>query len=121
MGSLMTVIVNVWVFVTFGEELSVTLYLTVDVPTEVGSPLTVRLDAVNDNPAGRSPSLTLCVYGALPPLARGSVNDVDTLFVSVRSDGSGRVRGVGRAVVVPYRLGDQPEMPVLLVARISNS
>ena len=86
MGSLMTVMVKVCS--RDADELSVTLYSTVDVPTLVGVPLTVRLDAVNDSPVGRP--LALCAYGAFPPFARGSVNDVRTPFVSVRSDGSGR-------------------------------
>ena len=122
MGSLMTVIVKVCS--RDADELSVTLYSTVDVPTLVGVPLTVRLDAVNDSPAGRLSS-TLCLYGAFPPFARGSVNDVETSFVSVRLGGTGRDRGVGRAVVVPYRLEDQSEylfVPLLVrTARTSNS
>ena len=116
-GSSMTVIVNVWVRDV--DDLSVTLYVTVDVPRVVGVPLTVLLDAVNDSPAGRP--LTLYVYGAFPPFATGSVNDVRTPFVSVRSAGSGRVRLGGRAVVVPYRMGDQSESPAPLPARTSNT
>ena len=105
--------------VAAGEALSVTLYVTVDVPVADGVPLTVRVDAVNDSPAGRP--LTLYEYGAVPPRAEGSVNDVDTSFVSVRSDGSGRLKGSGAAVVVAYRLGDQAESPEALPARTSNS
>ena len=111
-GDAVTVIVNV--FLIDADALSVTMYLTVDVPMADGLPLTVRLDAVNDNPAGRP--FTSYLYGAVPPNADGSVNDVNTPFVSVRFDRFWRLRGVG-AVVVPYRMRDHEDSPASFLAR----
>ena len=116
-GEAVTVIVNV--LLSDADALSVTVYVTVHVPRAVGVPLTVRFDAVNDSPAGRP--LTLYVYGGVPPLAKGSVNDVCTSFVNVQFCRSGRVKEGGVAMVVAYRLGDQPESPALLPARTWNS
>ena len=95
--------VSVNFFDTTSRAASVTPYVTVLEPGDLGVPEILLEDAVNDSPSGRF--VTQYVYGLTPPDADGSVVENALLNLPVLSDTDGSFKGgvgvgVGGAVTV---------------------